>query len=125
MAGAWPVDRANKVSPSLIVCTGRMARARPSWPAPARRWARALVSGASVATTPMVVLLPARMACGASLVFENPLALLAAFGVFLPAMAYRARQEETALAAEFPAYAEYRRRTGMFFPKLSHPWNRK
>ena len=65
------------------------------------------------------------MACGASLVFENPLALLAALGVFLPAMAYRARLEETALAAEFPAYAEYRRRTGMFFPKLSHPWNRK
>ena len=65
------------------------------------------------------------MACGASLVFENPLALLAALGVFLPAMAYRARQEETALAAEFPAYAEYRRRTGMFFPKLSRLWNRK
>ena len=51
--------------------------------------------------------------------------LLAALGVFLPAMAYRARQEETALAAEFPAYAEYRRRTGMFFPKLSHLSNPK
>lgn len=65
------------------------------------------------------------MACGASIVFENPLALLAALGVFLPAMAYRARQEETALTAEFDAYAEYRRRTGMFFPRLPTSWNRK
>jgi len=65
------------------------------------------------------------MACGSSLVFQNPLVLLAALGVFLPAMAYRARQEETALEAEFPAYAEYRRRTGMFFPKLIRTWNRK
>ena len=65
------------------------------------------------------------MACGASLVFENPFAMLAALGVFLPAMAYRARQEETALTAEFPAYAEYRSRTGMFFPKLPTSWNRK
>ena len=42
------------------------------------------------------------MFCGASLIFQNPLALLAALAIFLPAMAYRARQEETALTAEFP-----------------------
>src|SRR5574344_1734148 len=63
--GAWPVPRANKVSPSLMVCTGLMARARPSWPTVARRWAWALVSAISVATTPMVVLLPASKDWGA------------------------------------------------------------
>jgi protein-S-isoprenylcysteine O-methyltransferase Ste14 len=62
------------------------------------------------------------MFCGAALVFQNWLALLANLGLFLPAMYYRARQEEVALTVEFPAYAAYRRTTGMFFPKL---WKRK
>ena len=62
----WPVPRANRVSPSLMVCTGLMARASPSWATVARRWAWGLVIWASVATTPRVVLLPARMALGAS-----------------------------------------------------------
>src|SRR5574344_236668 len=57
--GAWPVARANRVSPSLMVCTGLMLRARPSCPTVARRWAWALVRAASVAITPRVVLLPA------------------------------------------------------------------
>jgi len=39
--------------------------------------------------------------------------------IFLPAMIYRARQEEAILSATFPNYAQYRRRTGMFLPM---PW---
>ena len=51
-----PVASANSVSPSNIVCTGRIARARPSWPMPATLAHCALVSVASVAMTPIVVL---------------------------------------------------------------------
>jgi protein-S-isoprenylcysteine O-methyltransferase Ste14 len=65
------------------------------------------------------------MFTGAALLFLNPLALAANLGVFLPAMIYRGHQEEVALTGEFPAYAEYRRHTGMLVPKLSPPWNRK
>ncbi len=59
------------------------------------------------------------MLAGSSLVYANGAALAADLLVFLPFMAYRARQEEAALEREFPAYADYRRRVGMFFPK---PW---
>ena len=62
------------------------------------------------------------MACGAAFIFSNLAALLATLGVFLPAMVYRARQEETALLALFPGYAAYRRRTGMLVP---WPWPRR
>ena len=62
------------------------------------------------------------MACGAALIFRNLAALLATLGVFLPAMVYRARQEESALSALFPGYAAYRRRTGMLVPR---PWPRR
>jgi len=61
------------------------------------------------------------MACGASFIFSNLAALLATLGIFLPAMIYRARQEEAALLTLFPGYAEYRRRTGMLVP---WPWPR-
>ena len=50
-----PVDSANTVSPSTMVCDGRTARPRPSWVADASLAACALVSPRSVATTPMVV----------------------------------------------------------------------
>jgi protein-S-isoprenylcysteine O-methyltransferase Ste14 len=56
------------------------------------------------------------MFIGASLVFQNWASLLATLFVFLPAMFYRGKLEEKALAAQFPGYAEYRDRTGMFFP---------
>ena len=59
------------------------------------------------------------MACGGSLVFSNLAALGATLCVFLPAMIYRARQEEAALITLFPGYAEYRRTTGMLVPR---PW---
>ncbi len=61
------------------------------------------------------------MASGASLIFGNPLALGMVLGVFVPAMVYRARQEEAVLTQRFPDYAAYRRRTGMFLPM---PWPR-
>lgn len=51
---------------------------------------------------------------GVSLVTLNAAAFLANTLVFVPFMAYRARQEEVVLEKEFPAYAEYRRRVGMF-----------
>lgn len=62
------------------------------------------------------------MACGAALVFANAAALAATLGIFLPAMVYRARQEEAVLMSLFPAYADYRRRTGMLVP---WPWPRR
>jgi protein-S-isoprenylcysteine O-methyltransferase Ste14 len=56
------------------------------------------------------------MFMGASLVFQNWAALLATLFIFVPAMVYRGKLEEAALLAQFPGYAEYRDRTGMFFP---------
>jgi protein-S-isoprenylcysteine O-methyltransferase Ste14 len=56
------------------------------------------------------------MFIGASLVFQNWIALSATMFVFLPGMYYRGKQEEKALLAQFPTYADYRNQTGMFFP---------
>ena len=61
------------------------------------------------------------MFLGASLIYQNYLALLAALFIFIPFMRYRATQEEELLAKEFSAYAEYQKEVGMFFPKL---WNK-
>ena len=61
---ARPVPSANSVSPSDMVCTGLMLRARPSCPTVASREACALVMTASVAITPIVVLVPASSGCG-------------------------------------------------------------
>jgi protein-S-isoprenylcysteine O-methyltransferase Ste14 len=55
---------------------------------------------------------------GAGLIYRNPASLAALLLIFLPFMSWRARQEERLLAARFPEYANYRRRTGMFFPRL-------
>ena len=61
------------------------------------------------------------MFTGASLVFQNWAALAATVFVFLPAMFYRAKLEEKLLIAQFPAYEEYRKRVGMFFPISMRP----
>ena len=53
-----PVASANSVSPSAMVCTGSMQRARPSCAMVASLLACGLVSTASVATMPMVVAMP-------------------------------------------------------------------
>lgn len=58
------------------------------------------------------------MLFGGAVMYRNIIcALLTAF-VFIPFMTYRARQEEALLLMRFPYYAEYRKQTGMFFPKL-------
>jgi protein-S-isoprenylcysteine O-methyltransferase Ste14 len=61
------------------------------------------------------------MFVGASLVFQNWVALSATLLVFVPAMVYRGKLEERALSAQFPGYGAYRDRTGMFFPLAMGP----
>jgi protein-S-isoprenylcysteine O-methyltransferase Ste14 len=61
------------------------------------------------------------MFCGAGLAYANWAALLATFLIFVPAMHYRADQEEEVLAARFPDYAAYRARTGKFVPRRGLP----
>jgi hypothetical protein len=61
------------------------------------------------------------MFVGASLVFQNWSTMLATLLVFVPAMVYRGKLEEKALNAQFPKYAEYRDRTGMFLPLAMAP----
>lgn len=53
-----------------------------------------------------------------SLVFFNYLAFILNLIIFLPAMYYRARQEEELLGKAFKEYKEYKREVGMFFPKF-------
>jgi protein-S-isoprenylcysteine O-methyltransferase Ste14 len=55
---------------------------------------------------------------GSSLIYINPAAFLANTLIFIPMMLYRARQEEKLLLIEFVEYIDYRKTTGMFFPKL-------
>ena len=58
------------------------------------------------------------MLFGGSLMYGSILdAALTAF-LFIPFMAYRAKQEEAVLDTVFPEYALYKKQTGMFFPKL-------
>jgi protein-S-isoprenylcysteine O-methyltransferase Ste14 len=59
------------------------------------------------------------MLTGGSLIYQNYLALLSVFMIFLPMMYYRAKQEEVLLTKEFTDYSLYKKRTGMFFPRLS------
>ncbi|MBU3190359.1 isoprenylcysteine carboxylmethyltransferase family protein [Clostridium bowmanii] len=55
---------------------------------------------------------------GAVLVYRNILCFLAVTFIFIPFMYYRAKQEETLLIQAFSEYNEYKKRTGMFFPKI-------
>jgi len=55
---------------------------------------------------------------GACFVYRNILCFLAVTFIFIPFMYYRAKQEETLLIQTFPEYNDYKRRTGMFFPKI-------
>lgn len=58
------------------------------------------------------------MFCGAAVAYRNVAALAATLLIFVPAMIVRASQEETLLVEQFPEYQAYRRRVGMFWPKL-------
>lgn len=55
---------------------------------------------------------------GASMIYRNWADFLANLLLFMPFMAYRARQEEAALSREFPEYGDYQKQVGMFWPKL-------
>jgi protein-S-isoprenylcysteine O-methyltransferase Ste14 len=59
------------------------------------------------------------MLAGGSLIYQSYPALLSVFMIFLPMMYYRAKQEEALLIKEFPEYSQYKKRTGMLFPRLS------
>ncbi|MFA6376477.1 MAG: isoprenylcysteine carboxylmethyltransferase family protein [Candidatus Paceibacterota bacterium] len=55
---------------------------------------------------------------GSALVYSNWLAFLANLLIFVPAMCFRAKQEEKLLSQEFKEYEKYKKKAGMFFPKL-------
>lgn len=55
---------------------------------------------------------------GACLVYRNIFCFLAVTFIFIPFMYYRAKQEETILIETFFEYNDYKRSTGMFFPKM-------
>jgi protein-S-isoprenylcysteine O-methyltransferase Ste14 len=55
---------------------------------------------------------------GACLVYRNLLCFFAVTFIFIPFMYYRAKQEETLLIQTFSEYNDYKKRTGMFFPKI-------
>lgn len=55
---------------------------------------------------------------GACLVYQNIISFIAVSVIFVPFMYYRANQEENLLLQRFPQYQEYRRNTGMLFPKV-------
>lgn len=58
------------------------------------------------------------MLIGGSVVHRNWLALLLTLVMFTPAMVYRGRLEEALLEKEVAGYTEYKKRTGMLFPRL-------
>ena len=63
---------------------------------------------------------------GASIAYLSPLAALENALIFVPAMIYRARQEEDALQSAFgDAYTGYMQKTGRFFPLLRSFKNRR
>lgn len=55
---------------------------------------------------------------GACLVYRNYYCLLMVSFIFIPFMYYRAKQEETLLIQTFSEYSNYKKTTGMFFPKI-------
>jgi len=58
------------------------------------------------------------MFVGASLVYLNTAALAATLLVFVPAMRYRAAQEERLLSERFPEYKSYQSRVGRLIPRM-------
>jgi protein-S-isoprenylcysteine O-methyltransferase Ste14 len=58
------------------------------------------------------------MLFGGCLAYKNLLCAALTVFVFIPFIYYRAKQEENMLREEFAEYDEYKKNTGMFFPKL-------
>lgn len=57
------------------------------------------------------------MLYGGAVIYSNWLNVIVVSFIFIPAMAYRAKQEELLLSNEFPEYAAYKKQVGLFFPK--------
>jgi protein-S-isoprenylcysteine O-methyltransferase Ste14 len=57
------------------------------------------------------------MLYGGTIIYSSWLAAVLVSVVFIPAMGYRAKQEEQLLAKEFLEYEEYQKQVGLFFPK--------
>ena len=55
---------------------------------------------------------------GGCLVYRNIAAFAAVSLIFVPFMYYRAKQEEVLLLQSFPKYEEYKKITGMLFPRI-------
>jgi protein-S-isoprenylcysteine O-methyltransferase Ste14 len=55
---------------------------------------------------------------GGCLVYRSLLGFLAVVFIFIPFMYYRGKQEEELLSQTFGEYADYKKSTGMFFPKI-------
>lgn len=55
---------------------------------------------------------------GGCLVYRNIAVFAAVSLIFVPFMYYRAKQEEVLLLQSFPKYEEYKKKTGMLFPKI-------
>ena len=52
------------------------------------------------------------------ILYQNYLIFILNTFVFIPSMTYRAKQEEKELTKTFKEYEEYKKKTGMFFPKI-------
>ena len=57
------------------------------------------------------------MLYGGAVIYSSWLDAILVSIIFIPAMVYRAKQEEKLLANEFPEYQEYQKQVGLFFPK--------
>jgi protein-S-isoprenylcysteine O-methyltransferase Ste14 len=57
------------------------------------------------------------MLYGGAVIYSSWLAAVLVSAVFIPAMVYRAKQEEELLVKEFPEYKKYQEQVGLFFPK--------
>lgn len=57
------------------------------------------------------------MLYGGAFVYSNGLSFVLVTFVFIPAMYYRAKQEEKLLLEEFSEYEAYKKQVGLFFPK--------
>jgi protein-S-isoprenylcysteine O-methyltransferase Ste14 len=57
------------------------------------------------------------MLYGGAVIYSSWLDAVLVSIVFIPAMVYRAKQEEQLLTNEFPEYEEYQKQVGLFFPK--------
>lgn len=62
------------------------------------------------------------MFCGAAFAYHNWAALAATLAVFVPAMHYRAGQEERVLEERFPGYGAYRAAVPRFLPRTWKRW---